>query len=285
MPDKSFRIIGYTASWEGPIIPAQLAYVTHLNYAFLLPNADGSLQALAHPEILEDLVARAHEKDVKVLISIGGWGTDQEFKSLAALPEARRRFVQAVVELVKQYDLDGADVDWEYPEARTPSADDFTALMHELRDQLPAHKLLTAAVAVGVNADGIQSDVFDVVDFLNIMAYDGPGQNHSSYEFADEALKYWRQRGLPPDKTVLGVPFYSRPGEASYRVLVAADPAAAQTDETQYQGAATYYNGIPTMRKKTELARRLGSGIMIWTIASDTLDETSLLRAIHQAAP
>jgi chitinase len=284
MPDKSFRIIGYTADWERPVNPAQLSYVTHVNYAFLLPAADGSVDAIAHPQILENLVEEARAANVKVLISVGGWGPDQEFKQLAASPETRRRFVTAVVDVVQQYHLDGADIDWEYPEAGSPSAGHFTALLQELRAQLAPGKLLTAAVALGKNADGVQAAVFDQVDFLNIMAYDGPGQNHSSYEFAEEALNYWRQRGLPQDKAVLGVPFYSRPGEAPYRELVAADPAAAQVDEIKYNGAATYYNGIPTMQKKTRLARQLGSGIMIWTIASDTLDETSLLQAIAQAA-
>jgi GH18 family chitinase len=221
---------------------------------------------------------------VKVLISIGGWGPDKEFKQLAALPETRQRFVQAVIDFVQQYHLDGADVDWEYPEANSPSADNFTVLMHELREQLPPDKLLTAAVAVGENADGIQTAVFDLVDFLNVMAYDGPGQNHSSYEFAEEALNYWRQRGLPQNKMVLGVPFYSRPGEVPYRKLVAASPDAAQADQFDYNETTTYYNGIPTMQKKTELAKRLASGIMIWTIASDTLDDTSLLKAIDRAA-
>jgi chitinase len=284
MPDKSFRIIGYAADWEGQVNPAQLPYVTHINYAFLLPAADGSVSNIVHPGILDDLVARAHAKNVKVLISIGGWGLDQEFKQLAASPETRQRFVKAVVDFVQQYHLDGADVDWEYPEANSPSADHFTVLMQELRAQLAPDKLLTAAVALGQNADGIQEAVFDQVDFFNIMAYDGPGQNHSSVEFAEEALNYWRQRGLPQSKAVLGVPFYSRPGEAPYRKLVAADPAAAQADESEYDGAATYYNGIPTMQEKTRLARRLGSGIMIWTIASDTLDETSLLKAIDRAS-
>jgi GH18 family chitinase len=283
-PDKSFRIIGYAADWEGQVNPAQLPYVTHINYAFLLPAADGSVSNIAHPRILEDLVEQAHAVNVKVLISIGGWGLDQEFKQLAASPETRRRFVKAVVDFVQQYHLDGADVDWEYPKANSPSADHFTALMQDLRARLAPDKLLTAAVALGNNANGIQEAVFDLVDFFNIMAYDGPGQNHSSYEFAEAALNYWRQRGLPQNKLVLGVPFYSRPGEAPYRKLVAADPAAAQADEIEYKGATTYYNGIPTMQDKTRLARRLGSGIMIWTIASDTLDETSLLKAIDQAA-
>jgi chitinase len=284
MPDQSFRIIGYTADWERPVNPAQLSYVTHINYAFLLPAADGSVDAIAHPQILENLVEEAHAAKVKVLISVGGWGLDQEFKQLAASSETRRRFVTAVVDVVQQYHLDGADIDWEYPEAGSPSAGHFTALLQELRAQLAPGKLLTAAVALGKNADGVEAAVFDQVDFLNIMAYDGPGQNHSSYEFAEESLNYWRQRGLPQAKAVLGVPFYSRPGEAPYRELIEADPAAAQVDEIKYYGAVTYYNGIPTMQRKTELARQLGSGIMIWTIASDTLDETSLLKAIDQAA-
>ncbi len=285
VPEQSFRIIGYAADWEGPVNPAQLAYVTHINYAFLLPNADGSIGDVANSGVLENLVQQAHAKNVKALISIGGWGLDKEFKQLAASPDTRRRFVTAVVDFVQRYHLDGADVDWEYPEANTPSADNFTAVLRELRAQLPSDKLLTAAVAIGENADGIQSAVFEIVDFLNIMAYDGPGQNHSSYEFAQEALHYWQQRGLPQDKTVLGVPFYSRPGEVPYRQLVAANPAAAQTDTIDYGGSPTYYNGVPTMRKKTQLAKRLASGIMIWTIASDTLDETSLLKAIDQAVP
>jgi chitinase len=284
MPAKPFRIIGYAADWEGPINPAQLAHLTHLNYAFLLPNADGSVKEIANPGLLENTVRQAHEKNVQVLISIGGWGTDQEFAALAASPETRQRFIQAVLGFVEQYQLDGADVDWEYPEANSPAADNFTALMTELREQLPPGKLLTAAVALGENADGVKADVFDQVDFLNVMAYDGPGQNHSSYEYAAEALNYWQRRGLPQEKAVLGVPFYSRPGEVLYRQLVAANPDAAKVDQFDYHGALTFYNGVPTIQKKTQLAKRLGSGVMIWTIAADTLDETSLLNAVVQAA-
>jgi len=284
MPTKTFRIIGYAADWEGPLNPAQLPHLTHLNYAFLLPNADGSVRDLANPGLLEDLVRQAHEKNVQVLISIGGWGTDKEFETLAASPETRQRLIDAVIKFVQQYHLDGADIDWEYPVANSPSADHFTALMTELRGQLPPDKLLTAAVALGENADGVQDKVFEAVDFLNVMAYDGPGKNHSSYEYAEEALNYWIKRGLPQGKLVLGVPFYSRPGEVQYRQLVAANPAAAQADETDYDGTVTYYNGLATMQKKTQLAKRLASGIMIWTIAADTNDETSLLKAIDRAA-
>ena len=42
------------------------------------------------------------------------------------------------------------------------------------------------------------------------------------------------------------------------------------------------YNGLPTIRAKTELAMQRATGIMIWTIAHDTIDDTSLLRAISE---
>lgn len=286
MPTKSFRIIGYAADWEGQINPAQLPHLTHINYAFLLPKADGSVDGIANPWMLQNIVRQAHAQTprVNVLISIGGWGLAKEFEALAASTETRQRFVEAVNDFVTKYQLDGADVDWEYPDANSASADNFTASMTELRARLGSEKLLTAAVALGENAAGVKADVFDVVDFLNIMAYDGPGENHSSYEYAEEALNYWLRRGLLQNKTVLGVPFYSRPGEVQYRQLITANPAATQTDQFDYSGTVTFYNGVPTMQKKTQLAKRLGSGIMIWTLAADTQDETSLLNAIVQAS-
>ena len=88
--------------------------------------------------------------------------------------------------------------------------------------------------------------------------------------------------GLPPEQTILGVPFYSRPAEVSYRDLVEADPAAAEVDEFDWHGTMQNYNGLPTIRAKTELAGQRAAGIMIWTIAHDTTDDTSLLGAIRE---
>jgi hypothetical protein len=116
------------------------------------------------------------------------------------------------------------------------------------------------------------------------MAYDGPGRNHSSMAYAEQALSYWRGRGLPPEKTVLGVPFYSRPIETAYRDLLAANPAAADQDEIEFNGTTVYYNGRPTLVTKTKLAQREASGIMIWALAHDAPGPESLLSAIFDAA-
>ena len=123
------------------------------------------------------------------------------------------------------------------------------------------------------------------MNFVNLMAYDDHASaNHSSLQYAGDSINYWQQRGLPPEKTVLGVPFYSHPNFVSYKKLVEADPAAAQVDEFEYSGALANYNGLPTMRQKTALAQHRASGIMIWTLENDTVDEYSLLKAIYETA-
>jgi chitinase len=280
MPEPSFRIIGYATD---AIVPAAIPYdhLTHINYAFLIPNRDGTFAALNNPWKIEQIIAQAHEHEVRVLISVGGWGWDEQFEAMAADPAARQVFVRGLVDIVAQYDFDGADIDWEYPDPGQ-SGQNFLALMTELRLALPEDRLLTAAVvALGATGEGIPVESFALMDYVNLMVYDG-GTPHSSYQYAVDSLDYWQGRGLPPEKTVLGVPFYARPNEAPYRRIVAAFPEAANLDEFDYYGTPINYNGIPTIQEKTELALERASGIMIWALEHDAPGELSLLSAIYQ---
>jgi hypothetical protein len=47
-------------------------------------------------------------------------------------------------------------------------------------------------------------------------------------------------------------------------------------------GKIIYYNGIPTMKQKTNLANEFASGIMIWQVLGDAKGKKSLLRTIHK---
>ncbi|WP_260194786.1 glycosyl hydrolase family 18 protein [Actinophytocola gossypii] len=283
---NGFRSVGYMPSWSGDVNAIQYDKLTHINYAFALPNPNGTLQGIPNPGKLSSLVNLGHGNGVKVSLAIGGWnnGDDSAFEALAANAGSRGTFVNSVVGVVEQYNLDGVDIDWEYPDPGA-SADNFTALMRQLSDAMHSRgKLLTAAVVSGGNtANGVQPAVFGMVDFLNIMAYDG-GSPHANYDWAIASANFWKSRGLPADKTVLGVPFYSRPNYYTYAQLVAMDPANANRDCVSVGGAQQCYNGIPTIKRKTEWAMANAGGIMNWELSQDTTGSTSLVSAIYEVA-
>jgi len=272
-----FKVIGYMPSWQGDVNTVQYSKLTHINYAFLLPTATGGLQSIDNPSKLQSLVSLAHANGVKVMISVGGWnnGDDSGFETLAGNSTYRSAFVTNIMNFVNQYNLDGADIDWEYPDAGT-SANNYVSLMTALATSLHAQgKLLTAAV-VGTGGDGVLSSVFSQVDFLNLMAYDYNNYDHSTYTYASQSISYWKGKGLPAAKTVLGVPFYGRPSWESYAALIA---RGASPYADTYNGVG--YNGITTIKSKTDLAYDQGGGIMIWELSMDATGTYSLLSAIH----
>ena len=283
---NGFKSVGYMPSWAGSVTSIQYSKLTHINYSFALPNANGTLQPIENTSKLSQLVSLGHQNNVRVSLAIGGWndGNDSAFESLAGNSGARTTFVNSVMNTVRQYNLDGVDIDWEYPDPGT-SGNNYTALMQQLSTALHNEgKLLTAAVvSEGGTANGVQPAVFNVVDWLNIMAYDG-GSPHANYDWAINAANFWKNRGLPKAKTVLGVPFYSRPGYYTYAQLVAMDPANANRDCATAGGAQQCYNGLPTIRRKTQWAMANAGGIMNWELSQDAGGANSLVSAIYEVA-
>jgi GH18 family chitinase len=280
-----FIILAYaTEGIVAEIIPYDK--LTHINYAFLTPQADGTFNPINNDWKLKKIVATGHTKNVKVLISVGGWGWDQQFETLAASPESRSAFVQNLKTFVQDYQLDGADIDWEYPDAGE-SSENFLALIKELRAAMPDKLLTTAVVSYGDNALGIHPDSLALFDFINVMTYDGP--DHATMDQFEKGLAYWSGRGLPREKIVMGMPFYSHVKDSpvegvSFAKLVQADPAAAQVNEFDYYGMTQVYNGIPTVQAKTRMAMEKASGVMFWALDHDAQGEFSLVTAIYQTA-
>ncbi|QKG53352.1 glycosyl hydrolase family 18 protein [Hymenobacter sp. BRD67] len=274
-----FRVVGYVPSWHGSVTNAQLAQLTHVNYAFLQPTATGGLHPIDNPAKLRQLVAAAHAAHVRALVSVGGWhdGDHSAFDAIGSNAQYTRAFVTNLLHFADDYQLDGIDIDWEYPDTCTAAG--YAALLQQLATRLHSQgKLLTAAVAGGAwGGPGIQRGVFESVDFLNIMAYDGPHPMHATYASAVQTLAYWKLRGLPASKAVLGVPFYAQPGGVPYASLLAqgADP---NTDSFKNLG----YNGLATIASKTTLALDQASGVMIWELTQDAAGASSLLAAISR---
>jgi hypothetical protein len=278
-----FKVVGYQPYWAGSASSIQYSKLTHINYAFALPQSNGHLKALNNPGFLQQIVANGHSVGTKVYIAIGGWSDNgtvlgPTFETLASTSTGRTNLVNDAMALVHTYNLDGVDIDWEFPNPGA-SANNFAALMQQLATSLHAEgKGLSAAVnATSYYGNNILSSTFSYIDHFNIMAYDNTSEpNHSSYAFAQSSLNYWvSQRGLAKSKAILGVPFYARPSWNAFSTLVAqgANPYSDQF-------GSDYYNGITTIQNKTQLAFNSGGGIMIWELSQDASGSNSLLSAI-----
>lgn len=290
---KQFRVVGYYsgALFNEPVEKLQTDKLTHVIYSFLIPKEDGGLVELEKPDQLKALVKQAHEDGAKVFIALGGWSYQNKplvtvFETLAASKEKRTLLIENVRALVREYDLDGLELDWEHPSEKTIA--NYEKLVVELKDALSRDgKELTAALngawstTAGPEVSKLMTDkCLNSFSFINVMAYDMNNQEHSPLWFADTSINYWLNRGVAADKIVLGMPLYARPSWKQYRDLIAENPEYAYRDYAATSPQDSYYNGINTMREKTVIALKKAGGVMLFDVNEDTSDSTSAVSMI-----
>lgn len=276
-----FKVVTYQSYWT---VSTKLQYnkLTHINFAFALPTSTGALKPLSGTAMLQTIVTNAHAVGGKVYIAVGGWsdgGTPLGpiFASAASNTTNRTKLITDIMTIVNTYNLDGVDIDWEFPSNATESTN-FNLLMQGLYAQLnPLGKGLSAAVsAASYYGQWIPSTAFQYMDQLNIMAYDDDTQaNHSTMSYAQTSTNYWIGRGCPASKCIVGLPFYARPSWTFY-----VDLLASGADPYSDQYGSDYYNGITTIKAKTQWAYTNAGGVMIWEMAGDATGTYSLLSAL-----
>ena len=237
-------IIAYVFPRNELIVPSEIAVekVTHINYAFADVKEGRVVEGFGRDAENFNLLAdmRRTHPHLRILISVGGWTWSNNFSDAALTAESRRRFTESTVAFVRRHDVDGVDIDWEYPGLRgngnvhrPEDKENFTALMTELRQALDAEgrarsRRYLLTFAAGAFPDFIATTEMDkvqaVVDFVNLMTYDfrtsDPIAGHHANLYlhpadtkkrsVDRAVRDFIAAGVPPSKIVVGVPFYGR---------------------------------------------------------------------------
>lgn len=238
-------IVGYVPGFRGLLdqLSIDANKLTHINYAFV--DVQDSMAWLTNMEtdtVNFRILNRLKEvnPDLRILISIGGWTWSGNFSDAVLTPESRSKFAKTSVEIVADYDLDGVDIDWEYPGQtgdnnvfRAEDKQNYTLMFEALRKELDKLSKMTGkyyelTTAVGGSTSYIEHTEMDravkYLDFVNLMTYDfytsGDSAGHHSnlyppedYEkdaSAHKSFQLFVEAGVPAEKLVMGVPFYGR---------------------------------------------------------------------------
>lgn len=277
-----FKIVGYYSGdlFNEPVEKLQTNKMTHIMYAFLIPNEDGTVKPLNKPEQLAAVVSKAHTDGCKVYIALGGWSYEGKplvgtFEKVAADSSLRAKLIESVVNFTVQNSLDGVEIDWEHPNAATIG--NYEKFVVELSKALQnKDKKLTAAVngawstTAGPEVSKLMTDkCLNSFEFINVMGYDMNNAEHSPLWFGTSSINYWLNRGVSADRIVLGMPLYARPSWLQYRHLVEQNVNNAYVDYAATSPNASYYNGLNTLREKTSIALKKAGGVMFFDVNED----------------
>jgi chitinase len=214
-------------------------------------------------------------------------GNSEDFSSITETEENLKQFAEETAELCRDMELDGIDIDWEFPSVpRAQEKAAFNGLVYALRKQLPEGTALSIAFSRWRLPD---PEIFEIVDELHLMAYDGYGK-HSTFEsaLADVETVLTRYH-ISPGKLVLGIPYYGRifrqesgnyrKGTKNYAEIVR-DYAPEPSEDI---AGDYFFNGPRTVERKTEWAVERGlAGIFVWEPFYDADAEASLTEVIHR---
>lgn len=322
-------VLGYYPAGMRSILPADqvdFKVLTHLCHAFIVPNSDGTLQ-VGENFLYPELIAAAHRAGRKVLVSLGGGGGGRAvegFPPVSASPELRKKFIANLIGFCRTNGYDGIDFDWEYPR-NTTERDNHALLVSELReavDRLDPPLLITMAIGarLGEQQTFVHAVLREKLDWFNVMTYDfhglwgnRAGHNSPLYSVAPRgtgvpqschtAISFLRDdMGIPPEKLLLGLPFYGFELKASdlrgpsdggryidYNEIMLGYAAGGweyHWDEVSLvpwlsadsrQRMITFDNPRSTALK-CDFARVNGlRGVMIWALGQDVMEGRQLL--------
>lgn len=302
-------LIGYIQDYRDPnTVPYD--NLTHILFSFAHPTADGKL--LFNGDIplqnLRATVNKAHEDNTKVMLAIGGWyhihggESYSYFRDAISNTASRSKLVKEIQKVVQTENLDGIDIDFEHPRTKE-DAQNLATFMKELNNILGEKELSIAVNAkvhsvAGTEINNVQyeASMFNDVDHVNIMAYDGQwdgeynAANLSPFEFNKNIVSFWTTlfdtNKLPREKLILGIPSYAQAEDpnikqVSYEAIIAQNPENSKKDTVKMNGTTYHYNGTLSVQKKTKLALDNGfGGMMMWEVGLDAKGDDSLTSVI-----
>jgi len=233
-PNDRFLIMAYYAGNETDIERYDLSRLTHIIYSFCYLDGNSIIIPEERIPVVKKLSSiKKDYPDLKIILALGGWGGCETCSEVFSTSPGRSEFALSVKELLKRYQVDGIDLDWEYPAIpgypghpyKTEDRRNFTLLIKELRNTLGNDYEIGFAAGAFPRffKESVEWEkVMPHVDYVNIMTYDlvagGPRTGHHTPLFStdeqtlsvDFAVNFLDSIGVERSKMVIGAAFYAR---------------------------------------------------------------------------
>ncbi len=266
-------------------------------------DAEGNLTGTEDKMLLSSInklkQARKNQKSsAKIILGMAHCASGMNATSSNA--QKTDRLIQQIVAFLDKHQLDGIDIDWEYPDNHS-QWNNFTTFMAKLKIGLFA-KGYTVSAAVSAFYKSPTPAFMQVVDYVNFMTYDAQ-REHSTFELFKSDIQWARNQGLMNSKIVGGLPFYGMilEGKTSqgvsrwdtqrgYAYVLSQFPKIASS-ENYYQDpqhGRAYFNGQDMIRQKCKYAKKQKiGGVMVWTFDNDApyANSKALVHPLRQELP
>jgi chitinase len=231
-----YKVIAYYTGDAEKIKQYPLQKLTHLIYSFLRLQYDTLTfrNEQQRKTVMQLAALKKQYPQLKIMVSIGGWGGCASCSALFASAEQRNTFATTTVDLLKEYQLDGLDLDWEYPAIEgypghlysSSDRENFTSLVQVLRQKMGTDYLLSFAAGGFIKYLEESVDwnaVMPQVDFVNLMTYDLVGGystitgHHTSLkdylpdqQSVQKCVNWLLLHKVKNSKLIIGAAFYAR---------------------------------------------------------------------------
>ena len=272
-------VVAYLYASDGfsGINEESLQHVDYINYSF--GGVVGG-KAVVEDKTALRTVLSYRDQGVRVGLALGGWGSG-DFSNAVRTPEARTIFADSIIELMKQYNFDGIDIDWEYPDSYDQWVN-FGLFIADLREEL-AGSAMSVSIAASVTYKVPIFDVTDQLDFLMTMSYDDLGPQHASMQrFQGDANLCVEKFHMPKPRIVVGLPFYSNEQgklteQFGYSTIVGWYPNLSPAENTVRSkrqdgspGPVHSFNVPQLISEKCRwMKQQKFGGVMIWAYDTD----------------
>ena len=221
------RVVGYYPDWmrnEFPPIYLDMDVLTHVIHAFAWPDVNGNI--ISYDNMLN--ISNSGIIHKKFLLSLGGWGQDEGFAVVSASSELRHTFINNLLDVCDEYEYDGVDIDWEFPQS-VYDRNNLNLLVSEMDSMFHDHDS-TLLITMAVPTSSWSGQWFDFgylknhIDFFNAMTYNmhGTWSSHAGHNSplyqsppgdpdgsCQTGINYLLlTRGVPADQINLGLPFW-----------------------------------------------------------------------------